>query len=361
MPLPAILPFIPAIASGVAAIGQTITGISNRRWQAKQNEIDRKWQDAQYARMRKDALADRDFENAYSSPEQQMERLRQAGLNPNLIYGKGAEMVSASTRGSQMPQSNQPAPQLDINYGSIASQLGTSLMQYYDAKSKVAQTDNTLAATEVLKREAVLKEKEGYLKDATLAQTLQNTARSKFDYEQAMRLKDVTYENAILTNQRLESDIQTGAINREKTSYEIEKIKTDMAYTIAESARQDKRLDNEGKRIANEWYVQMRQAALLEAQKAKTQSETAINEVDRKIADERYFQAQSMTAKLSSDADIRAIERDLAKQGIFPGDKAFTREIMQWLKESGNHSQGGAVKNPDGTYDRTRGWSPYSK
>lgn len=34
-------------------------------------------------------------ENAYNSPTAQMERLRQAGLNPNLVYGGGATTLSA--------------------------------------------------------------------------------------------------------------------------------------------------------------------------------------------------------------------------------------------------------------------------
>ena len=40
-------------------------------------------------------------ENAYNSPTAQMERLRQAGLNPNLVYGGGATTLSA--RSPAMP------------------------------------------------------------------------------------------------------------------------------------------------------------------------------------------------------------------------------------------------------------------
>ena len=40
--------------------------------------------------MRKWAIEDRDFENAYNHPKQQMQRLKEAGLNPNLVYGNGA-------------------------------------------------------------------------------------------------------------------------------------------------------------------------------------------------------------------------------------------------------------------------------
>lgn len=41
-------------------------------------------------KMRKWAIEDRDFENAYNHPKQQMQRLKEAGLNPNLVYGNGA-------------------------------------------------------------------------------------------------------------------------------------------------------------------------------------------------------------------------------------------------------------------------------
>ena len=48
-------------------------------------------------RNRRWALQDRDYENAYNHPKQQMQRLKEAGLNPNLVYGSGAAQNQSAT------------------------------------------------------------------------------------------------------------------------------------------------------------------------------------------------------------------------------------------------------------------------
>ena len=83
-----------AIPAAVTAAGQVLgTGI-NAIAQGKMNKKTRQWNEKMYAQQRTDALADWNMQNAYNSPEQQMQRLRDAGLNPNLVYGNGAEAMS---------------------------------------------------------------------------------------------------------------------------------------------------------------------------------------------------------------------------------------------------------------------------
>lgn len=63
-----------AIISGVAALGSAIaSGVSAKRQAERANQF---------------ALEQRDYQNIYNSPEAQMQRFAQAGLNPNLIYGQ---------------------------------------------------------------------------------------------------------------------------------------------------------------------------------------------------------------------------------------------------------------------------------
>ena len=80
----------PSIISGASNLG---TAWLNYRAQKEQNELDRKYQEFMYNKQRQDAQFDWNQQNQYNSPEQQMNRLRQAGLNPNLVYGKGAEKI----------------------------------------------------------------------------------------------------------------------------------------------------------------------------------------------------------------------------------------------------------------------------
>lgn len=92
-----------SILGGVSAalpiVGSVISGIST----AITNKKNRSWQEKMYKWQRRDALEDWNQQNAYNSPEQQMQRLKEAGLNPNLVYGQGATAVSTS-----MPRTSNP-------------------------------------------------------------------------------------------------------------------------------------------------------------------------------------------------------------------------------------------------------------
>lgn len=70
------------------------------------------------------------YQNQYNSPIAQMERYKQAGLNPNLIYGSGS--VSAGNMSST--PSYKPAPQVMDNHGAQA-------LQSYN---QINSLDNTL-------------------------------------------------------------------------------------------------------------------------------------------------------------------------------------------------------------------------
>lgn len=119
---------ITAGASAIASGGQAIaTG--------KLNKKNREWQEKMYARQRADSLSDWNMQNAYNSPEQQMQRLKDAGLNPNLVYGDGAEAMSAQQpRESQHGNPSTTPPDF--------SGIGQGLMAFTDVKAKIAQTNN---------------------------------------------------------------------------------------------------------------------------------------------------------------------------------------------------------------------------
>lgn len=60
------------------------------------------------------------LQNAYNDPSAQMARLRNAGLNPNLVYGTGATTEAAGLQAKQAHQANFKAPQIDL--ASVAQQ-----------------------------------------------------------------------------------------------------------------------------------------------------------------------------------------------------------------------------------------------
>lgn len=79
-------------------------------------------------------------QNAYNTPAAQMMRLKQAGLNPNLIY-EGATGVQAAS--APAPAANEST----TNFGSLLPNLGQVNQTFQMAKQIGAQTDKLKAET----------------------------------------------------------------------------------------------------------------------------------------------------------------------------------------------------------------------
>lgn len=112
-----ILPFLPAIGTGLGIIDNFI----GRNSVKKQNERDRQFQLDMWNRT-----------NDYNSPIKQMERLKAAGLNPNLVYGNGA----TTTANNITPIASKPLPA--PNTGQV---LNSGIMQIADLEQKRLQND----------------------------------------------------------------------------------------------------------------------------------------------------------------------------------------------------------------------------
>jgi murein L,D-transpeptidase YcbB/YkuD len=82
--------------------------------------------------------------NQYNHPAQQMERLREAGLNPNLMYGQGQQTSSGIAR--QMPQYQAESAQMLGTMPQIIKSIG----ELVDASKSRAQTRREDVITEFL-------------------------------------------------------------------------------------------------------------------------------------------------------------------------------------------------------------------
>lgn len=183
----------------IALIGSTVVGgynaITARRQAKKDREKERKYQDDWKHYEIDQNRKNWEMQNSYNSPQQQMTRLRQAGLNPNLVYGKGADNTAGSISNAtsnqgfnnQLPPTQLPDP-------------GELFGQYADVKMKQAQTDNLAQNVSTSKAEETLK-------NANTAKIMQDTAKSKFDLDQAMALRDQVIDKARLDNQLTRSNI----------------------------------------------------------------------------------------------------------------------------------------------------------
>lgn len=127
------------LLQGVAGITSAIT---NPIMQAKTNRMNRQLTKYGYEQ-EKQMIRE---QNEYNTPVNQMKRFKEAGLNPNLIYGQGTPGNQSQIAKYHAPR--QEAPQFDAN--PVISGIGAI---YSTAKTK-ADIDNVNAMTEVQKQEA---------------------------------------------------------------------------------------------------------------------------------------------------------------------------------------------------------------
>lgn len=253
------------IGAGISAAGSG----ANAYAQGKMNKKTRDWNEKQYHRTRADALKDWAMQNEYNHPSAQMQRFRDAGLNPNLIYGQSN--TADAVRSSDTPSWNPRAPEVNLDGGQIMS-------NYFDAQVKQAQTDNIRAQTAVAIQDAALKA-------AQTANTSQSTARSQFDLGLATDLRSTSLEMA--------------AANLRQTN-----INTDLALRGAD--RSD--------RLAS--------SSIAEATQRTIQSRAQTDNTRQSTENMR----ETLKA-IEQDNEIRSLDLQLRRAGINPNDSMIMRII----------------------------------
>lgn len=242
--------------------------------QGKTNKKTRQWNEKMYGLQRADSLSDWTMQNEYNSPQSQMARLREAGLNPNLVYGKGADNTSASVRSSSAGSWSPKAPDF--------APLGNSLMTYIDVQMKEAQIDNLKVANTVALQEAALKA-------ATTANVAQQTETGKF-------------------NLGLSEDLRSNSLDMARES--LRKLQIGVDIDLQENERKAA-LNSANLLTAAENVLNLR------ATRANTQ------------ADAQRIQEQ--IRNLKSDAKLKELDIELRHNGIQPTDNLFMRILGRIL------------------------------
>jgi len=171
------VPVAPIIAGAASLIGDLFNSSSqesiNRQNIAFQREM--------YGQQQKDYLRNWSLQNSYNSPQEQMRRFQQAGLNPNLIYGQGNPGNSGP-----VPTPDVQAPELrSPEWGNALSGGLGMISAMYDLDIKAAQADNLQAQNTVIEQDALLRA-------AQLKQTEAQTERSVFDLGLDTELRGVS-------------------------------------------------------------------------------------------------------------------------------------------------------------------------
>lgn len=143
-------PWVPAaIGAGASLAG----GLFGRKSVKSENEKSRQWSLEQYNRQKTDNLDFWRQNNEYNSPQAQMKRLQEAGLNPAMIYGSSPSGAAGSSQQMTAPSAQTPQfkPQ-DF------SDIPKGVSDYFDIETKQAQVDNLKSQNTVNMQTAALKQ-----------------------------------------------------------------------------------------------------------------------------------------------------------------------------------------------------------
>jgi hypothetical protein len=209
-----------AIIGGLGALGSSLIGMSSQRKANIQNmelaKYQNNWQTAENERAYARNLEMWNMQNAYNAPTAQMSRLRQAGLNPNLVYGNGVTGNSAGSAPQYEPAKIQRAhmePYRGWNLG-----LSDAASLYMAARQNKAQVENMEAQNKLIREQA---RTEG-IRQGNIAMS---TARSGFDLNLARQLRDVSIDRAIAEKNLAEAR-NAGSwtdANRKVLQYELDR------------------------------------------------------------------------------------------------------------------------------------------
>jgi len=280
-------PVAAAIAGGSALLGGAIQAGSTGRMNRKSMKFSREMYERQY----RDNLNFWNLQNEYNSPQSQMKRFQEAGLNPHLIYGQGnsGSAGSVSTPDVQSPQFRTP------EWGNAVSAGGLSTINaIYDLDIKAATADNLRAQNTVIEQDALLRA-------AQIAATRASTSRQEFDLGFETEFRDISGEARREGLRQLKTNVDI-SLNRDVREAVMN------STSVAEANQRILKLVDERSNMAL-----MR--AHTEADTARIKAETA--------------RIKSNISLLQKEGVIKQLDADLATDGIRPGDPLWYRAVSQ--------------------------------
>lgn len=159
--------------------------------------------------------------NTYNAPQQQMTRLKEAGLNPNLIYGNGSSPGNTS---AQMPKYN--APTMDYNFRPQFNPVEI-MGAYNNYKLVQAQTQQIAAQTQATQANTLgaLIRNEGYGFDNTIKKAASAIAEELTKTQlQAAKFGNLKL-GAEITNIRKDTDLKENQIDMSDFAKENQELK----------------------------------------------------------------------------------------------------------------------------------------
>lgn len=293
------------IAGAASAVGGGTQAVA----QGKMNRKTREWNEKMYGIQRQHALEDWNRVNAYNSPEQQMQRYKEAGLNPHLIYGKGNE--SQAVRGTDVQAWKPEVP----DYQSMGQNLGNSVGNYYDIKSKVQSTENAEKQNRNLDAQY-----QNMMADNSLKMSqLQYSTFRNMKEEYSSKIRGIDHARSLAT---YNSSVAAAKLANDKVQSEINKNDTITKLNDVKSQ--------------TEWqsYLQNqdRHPLIMEKIKQETNSIlTKMREINQNINSlnpQRLRYMETQINNLEKSGKLTDLEVEMRKKGGTFNDNIFLRNII---------------------------------
>lgn len=232
------------ISGGSGILGSIIGSISNAA--TNRANIQNAWKMAQWNYEKN--LEQWNRENAYNSPEQQMERLRAAGLNPNLVYGNGSAVQTAA----HSPQMNAQAPSLqpytNWNLGGADAVAAYNQSRQIDSLADLQKSQSELAKSQAAAQNVLATKYAAEIEGLGLGNTekrLYLTYADEFLKTQLANSKkdiEVKDQNIAESKQRVDESASRIGLNSfqcAQINVEIDRIASITALTYSQKEGQD--------------------------------------------------------------------------------------------------------------------------
>lgn len=193
-------------------------------------------------------------QNEYNSPAMQMQRLKEAGLNPNLIYGGGA------THTAQQPPSAK-VPEVQNTLASMAHvNLAPAISMYMDMQVKKAQIDNIQSQTKLNDERKITEVLNQGFKAISTQQGEQKLGVAK-------QLEKYTLQAADANVKKIQRAIDTQAFNEwiKREMLPFEKSNINSLMNLRDTENESKKLElnyqkglrDAGLPIDTPWYLKL--------------------------------------------------------------------------------------------------------
>lgn len=248
---------MPIPVAGLIAAGASLVGSGAQVYaQGKTNKKTRQWNEMMYGRQRQDAIDDWNRQNEYNSPEATMRRLKEAGLNPNLVYGDGATTVAQSVRSTESKAWNPQAP----DYGNVSKAALEGLGAYQDFTLQQEQVKNMVAQRENMQLDSILKSIE-------VSSNQIKNAKGSLELSQARDLYDTTVQTAkeqlhnlqVSTDVKINEEARNAALHAPNLATAIQRVAA-LQAGINISAQQLENLKKSG--VLQQLEINMRKLGL---------------------------------------------------------------------------------------------------